>query len=146
MAAESAEPVELPGAVVDGVERPQAPAVEQAVNPVEEEVADDDSGQALDPEGCGADWAEAFELAVCIKGVDAADDERCEDSEGEGEHGDRGEPTGDDLIEDGVDDVEEEFVLSGQLAAFIAEDVFDDTEDEEEEEETDNGLKEGLEH
>jgi hypothetical protein len=120
--------------------------MEQAVNPVEEEVAEDDRGEALDPEGRGADWAEAFELAIGIEGVDAADDERSEDGDGEGEGGDGGEPAGDDLIEGGVDDVEEEFVLSGQLAAFVAEDVLNDAEDEEEEEETNNGLEEGLEH
>ena len=56
--------------------------VEQAVDPVEEEVADDECGEALDPERCGADRAEAFELAVCVEGVDTADDEGCEDGDG----------------------------------------------------------------
>ena len=116
--------------------------MEDAVNPIEQEITEGDGPQALQPQGQCGDGAKTLELPFGIQGLHANDDQRSQNRHREGKHGHADEPLGHDLVEHGVRQIQPQLLAARPAAPLVAENVFDNSKHEQQEQNADKDLNE----
>jgi len=125
--ADAAEPVELLGTMVHGVEAPERAAVEPAVDPVEQEIAQQEGQGELRPARELRDRPEAAVL-VGLQRLERDDPRRHEDHHAEDDDHDEVQRIGQEGVDHPAEEVGPDLRTPPGATAFVAEDVLDQPE------------------